>query len=106
MLGAEASRPRVTKNQKATIKMLPGHVARVRVRCGKPNCRCSRGARHVAHYRVWHSDGARYRQYVKLSDVEATRAACEEYRQPQAELRVGRARYRIILAYVREVFGR
>ena len=49
--------------------MLPGHVARVRVRCGKVNCRCARGERHVAHYHVWRSDACRMMK--KRSDGKA-----------------------------------
>jgi len=35
------------KNENSAIKMLSGFVASVRVRCGKSNCRCSRGVRHL-----------------------------------------------------------
>jgi hypothetical protein len=105
MLGADSPRTGGTKNQKATIKMLPGHVARVRVRCGKPNCRCAHGARHVAHYHVWRSDGVRFRRYVRRSEVETTRAACAAHRELQTELRIGRGQYRMILALAREVLG-
>lgn len=106
MLGADSPRASEIKNQKVTIKMLPGHLARVRVRCGKNNCRCASGARHIAHYHVWQCNGVRFRQYVRRADVKVIRAACEAHRQLQAELRVGRARYRMILALAREVLGR
>jgi hypothetical protein len=93
-----------TKNQKAAIKMLPGHVARVRVRCGKNNCRCARGARHTAFYHVWRSDGVRYRQYIPKRIVEDVRRACDEYRALQVTLRLGRAEYQNTLRHARELF--
>lgn len=92
-----------TKNQNQTIKMLPGHVARVRVRCGKSNCRCAHGQRHLAHYHVMLEDGKRTRRYIRRADVEMTRAACNAYRQLQAQLRAGRAQYRALMAYARRI---
>ena len=103
MLGARAPRERKTKNPKAAIKMLPGHLARVRVRCGKSNCRCASGKRHIAHYHVWRADGKRFRRYVRLSEVKATRAACDAHRKLQTEMREGRAHYRMILRLAREL---
>lgn len=94
-----------TKNQQAAIKILPGHVARVRVRCGKANCRCARSdARHVAYYHVWRCGRLRFRRYVRRAEVEATRAACEEHRRLQAEIREGRAQYARTLAAARSLF--
>lgn len=96
-----------TKNQKGTtkIELVPGHVERRRVRCGKPNCRCARGQFHAAHYHVWKSDGVRHQRFVRRADVPAMLAACDEHRQLQAQLRAGRAQYRRMLARLREMFG-
>lgn len=100
-------RGRKTKNQKATIKineLEPGHVAQVRVRCGKPNCRCARGQRHIAHYHVWRSGGVRYRRYVRKADVHKVQQACAAHRELQAELLAGRAEYKRLQSRVRELF--
>jgi hypothetical protein len=91
------------KNRNPTIKILPGFVARARVRCGKSNCRCTRGARHVAYYRVTHSHGLRFRQYVRRNQVEEMREACQAHRTLQAQLRAGRAEYKRTLARAREL---
>jgi hypothetical protein len=96
---------RGTKNQKATIKMLPGHVARVRVRCGKSNCRCADGERHVAYYHVWHFGGQRRREYIRFGDVAETKAACAARRRVRAVSRAGRAEWRTILNRLRELFA-
>jgi hypothetical protein len=105
MLGAGASRAGATKNQKAAIKMLPGHVARVRVRCGKLNCHCARGTRHVAYYHVWYFGGRRRREYVRLADVEETKAACAARRRARAISRAGRAEWRATLSRARDLFA-
>lgn len=94
-----------TKNKSGSsaIKILPGFIARVRVRCGKPNCRCATGARHTAYYRVTYSRGVRIREYVRRNEVDEVRAACETHRALQAQLRGGRARYKDLLAQARSL---
>lgn len=64
------------------MKPQPGTVHAQRVTCGKPNCKCARGERHVAFYRFWRDAGGRLRKaYVRRADVEAVRAACEAWKQ-------------------------
>jgi len=87
----------------SAIKMLPGFVARVQVRCGKSNCRCSRGSRHIAHYHVTYNCGVRSRKYVRQDQVARVRAACEAHRVLQAQLRAGRAKYKELLAETRKL---
>jgi hypothetical protein len=91
------------KNENSTIKMLPGHVATVRIRCGKSNCRCTRGDRHVAHYHVTYYSGVRSRKYVRRDQLPEVLAACEAHRQLQAQLRTGRAEYKELLAQTRNL---
>jgi len=90
------------KTPNSTIKILPGFIARVRVRCGKSNCRCTRGERHVAHYHVTHNAGLRFRQYVRRDRVAEMRDACQAHRALQAQLRAGRAEYKRNLERARE----
>jgi hypothetical protein len=92
-----------TKNQNPAIKMLPGFIASVRVRCGKLNCRCSRGARHLAYYHVTYSRGLRTRKYVRRDQLTEVLAACEAHRHLQAQLRAGRAEYKQLLAQTRNL---
>ena len=93
-----------TKTENSAIKILPGFVARVRVRCGKANCRCISGARHTAYYRVTYSRGVRIREYVRRKEVDAVRSACDTHRAVQAQLRAGRVRYKELLAQTRQLF--
>jgi len=103
MLGNEVSMTDQIKSKNPAIKMLPSFVARVRVRCGKPNCRCVRGDRHVAHYHVTYYGGVRFRKYVRRDQLPEVLAACEAHRELQAQLRIGRAEYRRTLARSREL---
>ena len=85
------------------LRFLPGFITSVRVRCGKPNCRCNRGARHIAYYHVTYSRGFRFRKYVRRDQVADVRAACKAYRDLQAQLRAGRAEYKQLLAQTRNL---
>src|SRR5688572_1083429 len=103
MLEITRSKDRKTRNQDSAIKMLPGFITRVQVRCGKSNCRCNRGIRHTAYYHVTYNSGIRIRKYVRRDHVANVRAACEAHRELQRQLRVGRAEYRRILARARDL---
>ena len=95
--------PRENKSENLAIKMLPGYVATVRVRCGKSNCRCARGDRHVAHYHVTYNSGLRFRRYVRRDEVANVRKACQAHRDLQSQLRAGRAEYKQSLAETRNL---
>jgi hypothetical protein len=57
---------------------LPGTVGKQWVKCGKPNCRCTRGELHGPYwYRFWRDKSGRtHKQYVKEADLETVRTAC------------------------------
>ena len=108
MLGHDGERAHLkTKESKTATKisdLQPGHIQRRRVRCGKPHCRCAKGARHNAYYHVWHADGRRFQRYVRRSQIDSVRAACQAHRELQVQLRAGRAEYQRTLARARELF--
>jgi hypothetical protein len=76
MPNSPAKRPSKKESRNPAIKMLPGFVATVRVRCSKANCRCTRGDRHIAYYHVTYCDGVRVRKYVRRGALEQMREAC------------------------------
>ncbi len=86
--------------------LLNGHVQTRRVRCGKQNCKCAKGEPHTAFYHVWHTDGVRYQKYVRRSEVDKVREACQTYRKLQIKLRFGRIEHKQLLARARELFRR
>ena len=95
-----------TKSQSLQPKMLDGYVRAERVKCGKANCKCSRGVLHgVYYYRYTWDAGRRCKSYVKRSEVEQVRAACAKYRIVQKQLRAGRREFHANLSRARELFG-
>lgn len=66
-----------TKTQKLLPKMLPGTVHAQYVRCGKTNCKCSRGELHGAYYYHFVRVGGRLKKrYLKTSEIESIQIAC------------------------------
>lgn len=66
------------------IEPLPGAVVAHLVRCGRHNCRCSRGTLHGPYfYRYWRDGKARRKTYVRKAEVQSIRAACATYRGEQ-----------------------
>ena len=100
-----------TKNSKSLPKtqpggMLDGAVCAQYKRCGKVNCRCTRGELHGPYfYRFWWSAGRVVKEYVRLSDVEEVRAACARHREAQDGLREGRRHLHTLLSQLRSTLG-
>lgn len=92
-----------TKTINSAIKMLPGFISRVRVRCGKKSCRCSDGERHSAYYHVTYRNGRRFRKYVRRADVTEYCDACSSYKALRAQSRTGRAEYKLMLSLARHL---
>jgi len=67
---------------------LEGEVCVQYIRCGKSGCRCQAGYLHGPyHYRIWR-EGAQVRKvYVKASELEAVKAACEAHKIMSRSLR-------------------
>jgi hypothetical protein len=67
------------------IEPLPGYLLAQEIKCGKPNCKCSRGFLHGPYfYRVWNVGGLRYKEYVRNSDLAAVMEGINEYRKQKA----------------------
>ena len=79
---------RKTSQPLPKIRTLNGAVCAQYKRCGKGNCKCTRGELHGPYfYRFQWYRGRMIKEYVRLADVEAIRAACARYRKLQADLR-------------------
>ncbi len=67
---------------------LPGVVCERYHKCGKANCRCTRGALHGPYFRRQWYDGGRLRSaYVRPRDLDAVRKACAAWHREQQEAR-------------------
>jgi hypothetical protein len=75
-------------------QMLNGAICAQYKKCGKGNCRCTRGELHGPYYYrfQWHN-GRVIKEYVRLKDVNEQKAACARYRALQSKLLAGRQRY-------------
>ena len=51
-----------------------GGIYLQRVRCGKKNCKCSRGIKHITYYYMWREGGRQRKAYIRKSDLEEIRA--------------------------------
>jgi hypothetical protein len=59
---------------------LPGFLRAEHIRCGKPACRCARGALHGPYwYRRWREGGKQRRQYVRPSHLEQVHKGIEAW---------------------------
>ena len=77
------------ENLSPKIAALPGSVCAEYVRCGRSNCKCSKGELHGPYYRrFWYAGGKRRKEYVKKADLEAVFAACLAYKQERIALRL------------------
>jgi hypothetical protein len=60
-------------------------------RCGKPNCRCTRGMLHPTHYLRWREGPTQRRRYVRHCEVPAVRAILERRREHRRRERLAHA---------------
>jgi hypothetical protein len=75
-----------TKTQKLLPKMMPGTVHAQFVKCGKQNCKCSRGELHGAYFYHFVRVGGRLRKrYLKADQVEQTQIACSNRQREEKE---------------------
>lgn len=66
------------KNEKVLPKTIEGTVHAQFVRCGKQNCKCTSGELHGAYYYHFvRVNGKLTKRYLKPSEIEETRIACE-----------------------------
>ncbi len=74
---------------KTTDEIANGGLYLQRVRCGKQNCKCSRGEMHPAYYFFTRRNGKLLKTYVRKAEINAfalitKQAAFERRRQRQA----------------------
>ncbi len=69
-----------------TVKVLPKTASEIangglylqRVRCGKANCKCSRGESHAGYYFFTRRNGKLVKFYIRRAEVEAFTALASE----------------------------
>jgi hypothetical protein len=102
MLGDDGARVSKTKTAEVLPQILAGAVCKQLKVCGKANCRCVRaGQKHVQYCRFYRENGRLKKQYIRTSDLESVRAACQSHKELQASLRAGCAQYKQTLSVSR-----
>lgn len=48
--------------------------------CGKPNCRCARGDKHLVYHLCWTEDGRRRSTHIRADELVKIQAAVNRYR--------------------------
>ena len=69
--------------------VLPASLSKTKKVCGKPNCKCARGDKHVVYQLSWTEDGKRRSTHIRADELSEIRAAVGRYRhlrQCRAEL--------------------
>lgn len=78
------------RDRKKIAEPLPktGAVCAQRVRCGKRNCRCAGGNRHLAYYLFFRQGGRLRKRYVRAADVDRLRAHYAAKRRERVRARL------------------
>lgn len=69
--------------------VLAASVSKTYKICGKPNCKCARGEKHVVYQLSWTENGKRRSAHIRLGELVKIQAAVGRYRhlrQCRAEL--------------------
>lgn len=69
-------------------KISAGTVHRQLKKCGKSNCKCARGERHLSFYHFVRVDGKLKVRYLRKSEVAKVRLICLSRRQDQKTMRM------------------
>jgi hypothetical protein len=56
---------------KTTSEIMNGGVYLQQIRCGKANCRCSNGEKHIGYYFFTRINGKLHKIYIRKDQVEA-----------------------------------
>lgn len=70
-------------------EVLAASLSKTHKICGKPNCKCARGDKHVVYQLSWTEDGKRRCAHIRTSELSKIQAAVARYRhlrQRRAEL--------------------
>lgn len=55
-------------------------LSRTQKICGRPNCKCARGDKHVVYQLSWIEDGRRRSAHVRADELAKIQAAVSRYR--------------------------
>ena len=62
-------------------EVLAASLSKTHKICGKPNCKCARGDKHVVYQLSWTENGRRRSAHIRVGDLLKLQAAVDRYRQ-------------------------
>lgn len=61
-------------------EVLAASLSKTHKVCGKPNCKCARGDKHVVYQLSWTEDGKRRSAHIRAAELAEIQAAVGRYR--------------------------
>ncbi len=61
-------------------EVLAASLSKTHKVCGKPNCKCTRGDKHVVYQLSWTEDGRRRSAHIRAGELSKIQAAVARYR--------------------------
>ncbi len=62
-------------------EILAASLSKTQKVCGKPNCKCARGEKHVVYQLSWTENGKRRSAHIRASELAKMRDLVDRYRQ-------------------------
>ena len=78
---AEQLPKRVEAAMGVRAEVLAASLSKTHKVCGKPNCKCARGDKHVVYQLSWTENGKRRSTHIRPDELARVRAAVERYKQ-------------------------
>ena len=66
---------------KQLLELLIGSVVSYQMKCGKKNCKCAQGERHICFYLSYKKQGKTVNRYLPKHLVEKARQMTDNYKQ-------------------------
>jgi len=77
----EKKRKRLLKLLHSDRPLIASTLSEIRTKCGKPNCRCASGEKHLSYLLTRRENGKTKTTYVPVELVDEVRNWIEEYRR-------------------------
>jgi len=100
---AEAVTKTVQKLVAYKREITPGKVTHLEVKCGKKNCRCTRGEKHPAHFLYVARGGPLKRIWIPKGDLAGLEPRSERYRRFRKDRAQLNKRFKELLAHIDEL---
>lgn len=62
-------------------EVLAASLSKTQKKCGKPNCKCALGEKHVVYQLSWTKDGRRRSAHIRPGDLLRLKDAVDRYRR-------------------------